>query len=182
MSKSSNNVKRWRKETKQRIVDSLGGKCCICGYNKCNDSLAVHHLDPSKKEMRIAAQIVNPTSWSKIVEELRKCVLLCHNCHSEVHAGISLVPDNSPRFDETYEIYRIEKIMQDQCPICGKDKPIIQFTCSHICAQKKKEIINWDSVNLEELLKSGKSYVAIAELVGLSNVSVRKRAKKLGLI
>lgn len=28
----------------------MGGKCALCGYNRCHDSLALHHLDPKAKD------------------------------------------------------------------------------------------------------------------------------------
>lgn len=46
---TSNSIKKWRTITKQRIVDAFGGKCGICGYNRCNSVLALHHLVPNEK-------------------------------------------------------------------------------------------------------------------------------------
>ena len=42
MSLSSERVKKWRKESKSAIVDGFGGKCAICGYNKCHDAFDIH--------------------------------------------------------------------------------------------------------------------------------------------
>jgi hypothetical protein len=89
MSYGSEAVKRWRKRTKQRIVDYLGGQCCICGYNRCLESLAVHHIDPAEKEFNLQSVCRNPGSWDRIENELKKCCLLCSNCHGEVHAGVT---------------------------------------------------------------------------------------------
>ena len=79
-------VKIFRKRKKQKSIDYKGGKCCRCGYNKCNDALEFHHLDPSKKDFGIAQKM----SWSfeKIKKELDKCSLVCRNCHAEIHAGL----------------------------------------------------------------------------------------------
>ncbi len=62
MSKSSEKVKRWRKATKQRIIDSFGGKCGICGYEKCPDALALHHLNPLEKEFGLGGVRANIVS------------------------------------------------------------------------------------------------------------------------
>ena len=43
-------VKRWRSNTKQKIVEAMGGKCQICGYNRCLAGLALHHKDPKQKD------------------------------------------------------------------------------------------------------------------------------------
>jgi predicted HNH restriction endonuclease len=88
MSLSSEAVKRWRVNSKKKIVAALGGKCRVCGYDKCHQALQVHHVDPSKKEFSFGAFRASPKSWEKAVVELKKCVLLCGNCHAEVHDGI----------------------------------------------------------------------------------------------
>lgn len=110
MSIQSERVKAWRKHSKERIIEAMGGKCCICGYNKCSSALALHHLDPSQKDISFGAIRANPISWLKIVEELRKCVLVCHNCHSEVHKDMATVPADAPKFNEDFVDYKkVEK-------------------------------------------------------------------------
>lgn len=79
------NVRSWRRRTKARAVEYLGGKCVNCGYNRCLRSLSFHHLEPSKKDFRISSRCI---SWESMVKELDKCVLLCSNCHMEVHDGL----------------------------------------------------------------------------------------------
>ena len=83
-----------RRKSKQRAVDYKGGKCKICGYNKCNRSLEFHHIDPEHKDFGISAKGWT-RAWKKIVIELDKCILLCANCHGEVHAGIISVDSTS---------------------------------------------------------------------------------------
>lgn len=102
---SSEKVKRWRRNTKERIIKAMGGACCICGYNKCPNSMILHHIDPSEKDIGIGDIRANPKAWAIIVEELRKCILLCSNCHGEVHWGVAILPDNFAKFDESYAIY-----------------------------------------------------------------------------
>lgn len=70
---------------KQHLIDSKGGKCEMCGYNKCIRALTFHHLDPSIKELRMDARHLAGTSWERVLEEAEKCQLLCYNCHMEVH-------------------------------------------------------------------------------------------------
>ena len=75
-------VNKQRKEKKQKAINLLGGKCSICGYDKCNRALEFHHLDTSKKEFTISNKSF---SWEKIEKELLKCILVCANCHAEIH-------------------------------------------------------------------------------------------------
>ena len=177
MSKSSEAVKRWRKKTKERIVESFGGQCCVCGYNRCTSALALHHLDPNEKEMSLGAIRANPKSWKKIVEELRKCVLVCHNCHSEIHSGFIDIPKDVNMFDESFIDYK-EESKQTPCVICGKLKPERQITCSYKCAAKNARKVDWDSINLYEEKKT-KSFCQIADELECSAAAVRKRYKKL---
>ena len=73
-----------RLATKERAVALLGGRCHICGYDKCPSAFDFHHPDPRTKDFTIS----NRTVWSEALErELRKTVLLCATCHREVHAG-----------------------------------------------------------------------------------------------
>lgn len=105
MSANSEKVKSWRKRTKARIVEAMGKSCSICNYNKCFDALALHHLNPEEKELSLGGIRSSPKSWEKIVKELRKCILVCHNCHSEIHNGITKVPKKVTGFNEDYVTY-----------------------------------------------------------------------------
>ena len=78
-------VKKRRKKIKEMAVEYKGGKCICCGYNKCIGALEFHHLDPNGKDFNISAKGIT-RAWSKVKEELDKCVLLCANCHRELHA------------------------------------------------------------------------------------------------
>ena len=106
MSKSSEKVKAWRKRTKERMVESMGGCCQICGYNKTHKALEFHHIDPNEKEMGFGETRANNVSWAKLVVELRKCIMLCSNCHKEVHEGITELPRSYASFDENYVEYK----------------------------------------------------------------------------
>jgi len=76
----------WRKNKKLKAIEYKGGSCQICGYNKCENSLSFHHIEPDKKDFSISSNI----NWSfeKIKNELDKCVLVCMNCHGEIHSGL----------------------------------------------------------------------------------------------
>ncbi|MFC1656124.1 hypothetical protein ACFL3C_04605 [Patescibacteria group bacterium] len=70
---------------KKRIVQELGGKCGICGYKKNLSALTFHHQDPKKKEFKLDLRSLSNRKYSAIERELKKCILLCHNCHTELH-------------------------------------------------------------------------------------------------
>jgi len=78
-------VDNHRKKMKFRIVDYKGGKCEICGYNKSVASLTFHHINPKDKNFTIGGRNY---SWKTMKNEVDKCVLVCANCHGEIHEEI----------------------------------------------------------------------------------------------
>jgi len=78
-------VIQWRKRVKLKLTDYKGGKCEICGYNKCISALHFHHKDSNEKDFTISGKSY---SFEKLKKEVDKCVLVCSNCHSEIHDGL----------------------------------------------------------------------------------------------
>ncbi len=78
-------VTKRRKKVKAMSVEYKGGKCSICNYNKCIDALDFHHLNPNTK-MFSPSDNGHTRSWEKQKIELDKCILLCANCHREIHS------------------------------------------------------------------------------------------------
>lgn len=87
-------VKRRRRKIKILGVIYKGGRCEICGYDKCFEALEFHHLDPTKKEFTIASKCNH--AWKTIKRELDKCQLVCSCCHREIHI-VRDGSDMSPR-------------------------------------------------------------------------------------
>lgn len=85
--KNNNTVSRSRKELKRKAVEYKGGKCEMCGYDKCIDALDFHHKEPSQKEFGVSKNTHN-RKWEDIKKEIEKCMLLCANCHRELHSTI----------------------------------------------------------------------------------------------
>lgn len=81
---AADSVRRKRYRLKEKAVEYKGGKCEICGYDKCIDALEFHHLDSSKKDFGISSG--ETRKWNKIKNELDKCIMVCSNCHRELHA------------------------------------------------------------------------------------------------
>src|SRR3954466_3606152 len=76
------NVSRRRKVIRDTLLDEAGGKCIRCGYDRCRDALVFHHLDPAQKERGLS-------NWQYSLKrgrvEASKCILVCANCHAEIH-------------------------------------------------------------------------------------------------
>ena len=77
--------KRVSMERKTLLIEMSGGCCSECGYKKNIAALQFHHLHPQNKTFNIDARKLSNTRWSSILEEWKKCVLLCSNCHIELH-------------------------------------------------------------------------------------------------
>ena len=69
---------------KKEIVKMMGGGCVLCGYNKNIAALDFHHLDPSQKDYSPRG-LMRKKSIDEIMNEIRKCILVCKNCHAEIH-------------------------------------------------------------------------------------------------
>jgi len=79
-----------RRRIKIYAVEQKGGKCQICGYNRCLGALDLHHYKGEKKFLISTDAYLH--SWADIKEELDKCILLCANCHRELHNGFIKLP------------------------------------------------------------------------------------------
>ena len=67
------------------IRKQRGGKCERCGYDKYLGALDFHHIDPNEKELTIGNR---DFKLKDCIEETKKCILICSNCHREFHAGL----------------------------------------------------------------------------------------------
>ena len=75
-----------RLEKKTAMFEYVGASCKLCGYDRCTDALDFHHLDPDKKDFSISK--MGNMSLPKILKEIDKCIMVCANCHREIHAGL----------------------------------------------------------------------------------------------
>lgn len=103
-------ARKYLKGIKQKCVDYKGGKCEICGYNKCLRSLDFHHKNPNEKDFDIGSSTYGKKivrNWDRLKPELDKCMLLCKNCHGEIHQKIY---DNQPneKLNPDFGLYRHE--------------------------------------------------------------------------
>lgn len=84
---NSCNVVIARQRQKERAVEHMGGCCFICGYKKHHNALEFHHQDSEEKDFNLALGGYC-RSWERVLKELEKCIMVCSNCHREIHAGL----------------------------------------------------------------------------------------------
>jgi hypothetical protein len=107
--------KRYTEKRLQKAKDYLGGVCIVCGTK---DQLEFDHIDPNTKVIEITTAIMAKCwSWSRLVDELNKCQLLCKTHH--LHKTIASYPKQPCG---TYWKYRKYKCRCERCVAANSEK------------------------------------------------------------
>jgi hypothetical protein len=80
-------VTRYQLKKKIQAIMVLGGKCYGCPEEH-PAALQFHHRDPFEKSFSVNAKTLSSPGrypWKVVLEEIKKCDLLCGNCHSKHH-------------------------------------------------------------------------------------------------
>jgi hypothetical protein len=156
----------------------MGGKCCICGYCKNYTALEFHHINAEEKEFDWRK--IRQLNWNKVIVELKKCILLCANCHREIHNPKSTL--DSYNATKTISVTQsIELKPSGQCPCC---KVHVYGTtyCSTFCYSfSKRKALRPTKEQLAHELKT-MSWCGIGRKYNVSDNAVRKWAKQYNLI
>jgi hypothetical protein len=91
-------VTRRKQKLKRILVEEAGGRCAVCGYDRCVVNLTFHHVDPKEKSFGMSAK--TGRSIAAFRKEAKKCVLVCANCHGEIEAGLIASPPAGTKFGE----------------------------------------------------------------------------------
>lgn len=73
---------RQKRRSKCEEIRSLKEVCVKCGETR-SYAIDFHHINPSEKEFDLSQ--IPYVSEERLVNELKKCVCLCRNCHAEYH-------------------------------------------------------------------------------------------------
>lgn len=176
-------IKSFRNRLKERSVYVMGGKCQCCGYDKCIQALDFHHIKPEEKEFSFNDN--TNRSWEKTRNELKKCILVCSNCHREIHAGLyqkelfsSFNEEKAKEIDFLVENLKKHKIFY--CKNCGIEVSYGN-TCCPKCAYEKRRISNRPKrEELKKLIRNN-SFVQIGRQFNVSDNSIRKWCKSENL-
>ena len=124
---------------KNNLIKVFDSKCCICGFDKFQQALEFHHVNPEEKEFQICGSNAVTKALEKQLIEMRKCILVCANCHRGIHQGYYQVPDNwKSLFNEEIAQQLLDNLKpaEYKCKKCGKN--ITRWSnglckeCSHI--------------------------------------------------
>lgn len=172
MSKNSEHVMRAQRRKKIDVVKHFGGKCCVCGYDRCINALEFHHVE-NKQES--PSYVIMRWSWERAKKELEKCVLVCSNCHREIHYKVldeKLVPQPRP-------------FVQMECVRCGdpfETQDGRRKYCSESCYQMACRKCDRPTAAQLKTLIENHPFVKIGKMFGVSDNAVRKWAKAYNLL
>jgi hypothetical protein len=134
-------IERW-KNRRKTVIELMGGICIDCKKSFHADVYEIHHL----RDKKYTWTKLKLTSWTKIKEEISKCVLLCANCHRSRHnnEGYYVKPFVSSR--------KITHLLKT-CSSCGEEKDTSLFhkkpsrksgltslckECAHVSSKKMR--------------------------------------------
>lgn len=173
---SYEHVKNFRNNRKNQIVYVMGGKCQICGYDKSNSALELHHINPDEKEFTFDKG--QNISWEKLQEELKKCILVCANCHREIHYEnldfklfSSYDEDKANKITKEIEDLKSHKIFH--CKNCGKIISNGAIYCKDCCDFKKRKADRPSREELKSLIRIY-PFTVLSEKFGVSDNAIRK--------
>jgi predicted Zn-ribbon and HTH transcriptional regulator len=201
-SKSMSNYKNWTKEQKllhkarvykkgverkEKLIQMAGGCCQKCGYKKNNNALCFHHINPETKLFGLSIGELISKDWEVIVNEFKKCQLLCANCHKELESENSLSCHSSYRYiiKKYYNELNInnhkkhKKILTKNCEnkkclkefsTTDENSKYCSSECCHFC-QRRTERPSQEEL-IEELKSS--SYEAMGRKYGVCGNAIKK--------
>ena len=108
--RDSDNRKYFREyhsNRRRKATAILGGKCVACG---ATSALEFHHIVDAPDKKNVAKLL--SVGWAEVLNELKKCVILCHKCHAEES---NKRRGNRPLEHGRYGMYREKKC---RCALC----------------------------------------------------------------
>ena len=176
MASSSEAVMKSQRKKKMFAVEQFGGKCQICGYNKCINALEFHHIDPATKEFS-PSYVIFSRKWEEAFKELEKCILICANCHRENHFSERMINEE----------YTVLPTIQLNCASClgefSTKNPVQRYCgsqCQHIAQRKVTTIPTKEEI--ENLRMKKLTWKEVGNHYGISDNSIRKWAKRFQIL
>lgn len=203
LEKAGDKVVNWRKRAKLKLIEYKGGKCEICGYDKdVPNAYDFHHKDRKEKEFGIGSG--DAKSFDRMKKESDKCMLLCRNCHAEVHAKEyrlsekvtlerktlkieSLQKEINTLLDRFIPQVKIVKRYNINCSVCNKiitnnsTKKCRRCYCKNININKKRPNSNMPPKEILEQEIKEMSWTAIGKKYNVSDNAVKKWARNYNI-
>lgn len=184
MSATYEHIKNFYTNRKEQIVYIMGGECACCGYKKCISALELHHLNPSEKEFTISSNVNR--AWEKVINELPKTILVCANCHREIHSNLidndklisSFNKERANYITKKIEEYKVSK--KYYCKNCGKEISRGATYCTDCYGLTQRKVIRPEREILKQEIRT-MPMTQIGKKYGVSDNAVRKWCDQYGL-
>ena len=157
---------------KKQLIELSGGKCTNCGYNKCTKALQFHHLNPETKLFSLDSSTIKSKNWDMVLDEYKKCVLLCSNCHIETHAEKYIDYIN-------VELISKESIKFKNCPKCGSERKWKHNNLCKVCHSESIRTVDRPSLDILMKQINELGYCGTGRLYGVSDNAIRKWIKSI---
>lgn len=183
MKTKSEIITQFRQKRKRDLITLYGGKCSLCGYNKSIKALEFHHIKPQDKKYALGTG--NCHKLQDDLTEAKKCLLVCANCHREIHDGfyndVNLF--DYQKINNQIEIEKLSISKNLSCKDCGVQITIYSKSgyCNS-CAQKHRAKVQ-NKPSREELKSLIRTlpFLKIATIYNVSDNAIRKWCDKYSL-
>lgn len=175
-----------RKKRKLDLMRVAGNQCCLCGYNKVSSALEFHHINPKNKSYGISTG--NCYSLETDLNEIRKTVLVCANCHREIHEGLYSMEELYQKqiFDDNVaqELRDAKAQLETKtvyyCAQCGKEISRGAKLCESCAHELRRKAERPTRAELKNLIRTT-PFTKIGELYGVTDNAIRKWCDAEGL-
>ena len=158
-------VSNFRRRRKEELTQICGGQCNLCGYKKCISALEFHHIEEEKKTYALSKKGTTH-NLEKDIAEIQKCILVCANCHREIHDGFY-----------TKEELKNKAVFNKELAESFLHPPKKE---KHKIERKVKKSKIPDRETLKNLIRNN-SFLSIGIQFDVSDASIRKWCKKYNL-
>jgi hypothetical protein len=172
-----NNYEAQQNRAKYRkivLIDKRGGACQKCGYSKNINALEFHHT--RDKSFTLDSRRLSNTSWSKILSEFKKCILLCANCHRETHYPELTIDTVRENLTEKYNPIPPPPI-PNSCIDCKNDIKSKSDRCVS-CSGIKRRKIKYPPIDWMKKMINQYSRTALSRRLGVSDNAIKKHISK----
>ena len=110
-------MNKYYQKVKENWIQSLGGKCVEC---QSQERLEIDHINPKEKSFSLSKVWSQIKYRELILEELKKCQVLCYICHKQKSNEESSIRKLSEGFTHGKEYAWMKK--KCGCSLCLQDK------------------------------------------------------------